>query len=349
MALEILREADMVLNACGRPSPPAGYRWVDLPRVIPFYWNLTVAAPSTPFQARIANTADTMFVCMGIGIPENAANGSFRIRWPDGRFFSQNPADSINDYPIGAGPSMFALDQFRFIAPGQRISVELTAGVDETLEIAFWGVLRYLLKETSDTVTERDTTCIIGYPAGSKPARVSRSDRSRMSVELMDDPMAALASIPRLKCSPNQNIMAPEFLLGNQYTPETPAGYRDDSFTFFSGPIAVVAGGTNYSNVVIIPGADDVVIKSVTPFITLTSDFFTIPTVAMRLPNGYSLTGGDMIPANLWPGGSPAFPTFRVRAGDRLIIDMADTQAAGSGTSTTVWQFDGVKRVKLTS
>jgi hypothetical protein len=347
MPLEMLREADMVLNACGRPVPPAGYRWVDLPRVLPFFWDLAVIPPTTPFQARIANNADTMFVCMGIGIPSSTANGLFRIRWPDGRFFSQFNSDDNEDYPIGAAASMLALPQWRFISPGQRISVELQAGVADTLAIAFWGVLRYLLKETAETSTERDTTCLIGYPAGSKPARVSRSDQSRMSVETMDDPMAALARLPRLKCGPNQNIMAPAFLLGNQCTPETPAGYRDDSFTFFSGAITVPANGTNYGNAVIVPGADDVVIKSVTPFITLTSDFSTIPTMSMRLPNGYSLTGGDMIPANLWPGGSPVFPTIRVRHGDRIIIDMADTQASGSGSSTTVWQFDGVKRVKL--
>lgn len=37
MGFELLTEADYVLDACGREVPPPGYRFVDLPRVIPFH------------------------------------------------------------------------------------------------------------------------------------------------------------------------------------------------------------------------------------------------------------------------------------------------------------------------
>lgn len=37
MGLELLSQADYVLNACGRPVPPSGYRFVDLPKIIPFH------------------------------------------------------------------------------------------------------------------------------------------------------------------------------------------------------------------------------------------------------------------------------------------------------------------------
>ena len=37
MGLELLTQADYVLNACGRPVPPPGFKFVDLPRIIPFH------------------------------------------------------------------------------------------------------------------------------------------------------------------------------------------------------------------------------------------------------------------------------------------------------------------------
>ena len=82
-------------------------------------------------------------------------------------------------------------------------------------------------------------------------------------------------------------------MLGNQVQAETPAGFQDESFTFFSPPISVPAGGTNYGNALIIPGGDDVVIKNVEAFVTFTGGLFAVPTLQIRLPNGYSLTGGD--------------------------------------------------------
>ena len=37
MGLELLTQADYVLNNCGRPVPPPGFKFVDLPRIIPFH------------------------------------------------------------------------------------------------------------------------------------------------------------------------------------------------------------------------------------------------------------------------------------------------------------------------
>lgn len=338
--LELLREADMILNACGRAVPPPGYRFVDLPRVIPFWQDLAVP-PETSFQARIANTSDTIFVCRGVAIDTSCF---VRLRWPDGKFLNQLPStgNGSNSFPMGQASSMLALDQERILQPDSRISVEFSGTTSGTCPISLWGVLRYLLKDTGDAPA-KNAACLIGYPA--------RAGRGVPGVDpklipTMVDPLEALAIMARLKCGANQNIMAPEFRLGNQCVLETPAGFEDESFTFYSNPITVPANGQSYNNVIIVPGSDDVVIKKLSAFVTYTGGLgSTIPTVALRLPNGYSVTGGDMIPMNLGPGGFPIFPTLRVGAGGRLIVDMADMQASGgSGASVTVLEFDGVKR-----
>ena len=68
-----------------------------------------------------------------------------------------------------------------------------------------------------------------------------------------------------------------------------------------------------------------------------------IPVVQIRLPNGYSVTGGDQIPINLgyW---YPMFPTLRVAAGTRFILDVTDPLGGEAGTLTVTFEFDAVKR-----
>ncbi len=58
----------------------------------------------------------------------------------------------------------------------------------------------------------------------------------------------------------------------------------------------------------------------------------------MRLPNGYGLTGGDLIPNDLlswWP----VFTTFRLHGGDRIIADLGDVDASGDSIVST-FEFD---------
>lgn len=223
-----------------------------------------------------------------------------------------------------------------------RVYVAAYAPLQTILPVSFWGVLRYMLKDTDQATAGAD--CVVGYGI-QKSGQVGP-----VKLAMMPDPAQAYAALPRLQCRPNQNLMAPEFLVGNQCRLETPPGYKDESFTFFSPAITVPAGGQTYGTVVVVPGSDDVVIRSVTAYVTFEDGLVsTIPTVAMRLPNGYAVTGGDMVPLNLLPGGICVFPTLRIGAGGRIIIDMADMNAfpAGVGASITTFEFDGVKRRKV--
>lgn len=357
MGLELITEADYVLNSCGRPVAPEGYKFVDLPRIIPFQFDTPKAleAPNPPpSQLRLTNSSNTLFICKGIGVKNNSV--PWRIKWPNGRFFSQNPArggNQISAGPQGVGGALLTLNNPVPIERGARVSVEQSGGFSSSsLKLELWGCIRYLLKEGAAGVegggAGTGVSCIVGYPtiAKERPGVLGK-----YSVEMMADPIEALKLIPRYACGPNQNIMAPEFLLGDSPSPgEVPAGYVDESFTFFSDPIVVGTGATNptenFGNAVIAPGHDDVVLKRWRPVSVWSGGLVDgTPLVGMRLPNGYSITGGDLVPAVFnW---MPFFPSIRLAAGTRLIVDLGQNDSTGNGTITTIIEFDAVKRRKV--
>ena len=107
MGFELLKEADMVLDSCGRPSPPPGFKFVDLPRVI----NFTTIVPGSgnvAGQFRVTNNSKTLFLCRGISTTPAVP---YRIKWPNGRFFSQQPFDG--QLPAGRAGSSFSPNDAR--------------------------------------------------------------------------------------------------------------------------------------------------------------------------------------------------------------------------------------------
>jgi hypothetical protein len=337
MGLELLKEADYILDACGRPVPPPGFKFVDLPRVINFTTIVPGAGPVAT-QFRVTNNAKTLFLCRGISTTPAVP---YRIKWPNGRFFDQNPFDG--QLPAGRAGTMLAFDREQPIEKGARIGVEHVGGPWVTpppptgpVSIDFWGVLRYLIKEVDDGAEPPGNYCIVGYPA---KARSQKTGSWKLS--LVDDPITALESIPRYMCGPNQNIMAPEFLLGDGSWWPTPAGCTDESFSFFSDPITVTVNDASYGHVVIVPGHDKVIVKRWRTRTTWAVETTGIPAVSMRLPNGYSITGGDFMPMVYdW---MPFFPTLGVTAGTRIVLDVTNVGGVGT-TLTTVVEFEGVKR-----
>jgi len=315
--LELLTQADLTLNNCGRPIPPAGYRWVDLPRIIPFQKVLANGVAQS--VTRVQNIARTVFLCRAVAI--NTVSAAYQIKWPNGRVLDASVARN----PIGTGQIMKAMEPEVPIDPDGQISIQLNSTIGanaapETVTILFYGVLRYLLKATGDE----------------PPFTIMSLTQAR-----------------RVKSGPNQNIMCPEWLLGEQCTPETPAGYYDEPFTLFSDPIAVPITTASYDNAVQIPGdCEWFVIKRWSFDVTLDAGVLTgQPVIAWRLPDGYSITGGDMVPALATAdqpvAAGPVFVSLPVRGGTRMFLDLADIDATGAGDITTVVRFDGVKRRKL--
>ena len=318
--VEALSEADYILNACGRLVAPDGARSVDLPYAATFHSSqFATAPPATPTQGRLANNSKATFVIRGVVIQSPIG---VRIRWPNGRYLQQGPtwAGAVPNAlgnPAGTGGNMLALDSEVTMERGAKLTVEMSGGVAGVVNVQFVGVLRYLVMSSA---------------AGDNPP--------------VYDPIAELEARPRYLCGPPQNIMAPEWFLGNQCTPETPDGYEDEPYTFFSPSITVAVGSRVFGTQIIIPGSDDVVVRRVRMISEYNLDGSAVPVFAMRLPNGYTLTGGDMIP------GLPLFwwpwlPSTLIPYGQRIIVDVADIQGSGSGTITSKFEFDAVRRRRV--
>jgi hypothetical protein len=314
--LELLTQADLTLNNCGRPIPPAGYRWVDLPRVIAVQKVLPTA--TAQFVFRVQNIARTVFLCRSVAI--NTVSCAYQIRWPNGRVLE----GAVARNPIGTGQMMKAELPEVPLDPDGQISIALNStiggGAQETVTILFYGVVRYLLKAT-----------------GNEPPFTVMS----------------LTQARRVRNGPNQNIMCPEWLLGEQCTPETPAGYYDEPFTLFADPVALAIGLASYDNAVQIPGDCEWFVIKRWSFDVVVDELVTAgqPVVGWRLPDGYSITGGDMVPALATAdqpvAEGPVFVSLPVRGGTRMFLDFADIDTAGVGNITTTVRFDGVKRRKL--
>jgi hypothetical protein len=341
MSLELLQEADYVLNKCGRPVAPKGYRFVDLPRILPYRQKVTGFGEGGTFtssQGKLQNNSNTLFLCKGLAA--SAGTPAFRLKWPNGRFFNQHPFAAVSSYPQGVGAAMFAFKRPQPIEKGGRIGIEQTG--EGTVLLQFWGVLRYLMKDTGPG-SPAESSCILGYPAWATGAA-----GNGFKIQTMADPIGVLENLDRYLCGPNQNIYAPEFRMNvdDYFTPE---GSAEESFNFFSPPIVVAAGAQNYGTAVIIPGSDDVVLKRWRAVSTWDAETVGDPVVGMRLPSGYSITGGDLVPCSplFW---TPFFPRQVVAgsgkaggAGGRIIVDVGNIDASGDNI-TTVIEFEGVKR-----
>ena len=310
-----------------------------------------------PTQNRIENTGNTLFIVKGIMLQTDPVQ--VRLKWPTGRYWNQFPspnpyAGGSAAFPQGTGGNLYALDEEQHIERGGKVAIELSGPNAAPVDIQLWGALRYLLKESGGGAGAVDgKTCIVGYPANSNPEGPPAcligypvtGPNGAGPVKMIPDPVQVLKYRRRFNCWPNGNIMAPEFRLGNQCETDTPSGFNDESFTFFSNPIVVPSAGQNYSNLLPVPGQEDVVIRRFrASSIVWAGGAVGNPVVQIRLPNGYSMTGGDQIPLNLgyW---FPVFPTLRVAAGTGLILDISDSDVADTGTSITVTlEFDAVKR-----
>jgi hypothetical protein len=120
--------ADKVLDSCGRMVAPPGYKYVDLPAFIPVRATFS-AASSTPFQIRVKNNYQTQFICRGVIIQSNRP---IRVRWPDGRYLSQEPSiagvTGISGNPLGTGGNMLALTcAEKELESGANITIEVGA------------------------------------------------------------------------------------------------------------------------------------------------------------------------------------------------------------------------------
>lgn len=352
-------QASTKFDRCGRPILPKPAAVLDIPKVIPFQ----VTTSANAATSRITNTSAHPFHCMGLGITSiGGPSPSFRVKWPDGYYLSLGPltvdpaAGTIG--PVGNASSSLSFKPV-IIPPGGRISVE-TSGTAGVLGLWFYGFLRApadssmvqasLAIETKTGKTSA-VSCLIGYPAGDGcligyPVSAQGSAQSAAAT-------LSPAQLQRIRYHCNGNIMAPEFRLGNQCHTLTPAGFEDEPFTFFSAPITVTPATTSTENIVIVPGPAGALvivkrIRAANPsWVAVAAAPDGLPTLALRTPDGRSVTYADQIPLlpNSW---MPLFTPLAVRSGARLVLDVGTLLATSANTVsiTTAIEFEGVKRLK---
>jgi hypothetical protein len=121
MSIQILKDADMVLSPCGRPEPPPGYRWVDLPYCLTFQATITPGFSPATILSKIENKARVPFLCRGISFSQSGPALPFRI-WFNGRNLEQT-VSAANFAQSGAGLRTL-MPEIR-VGPMQKIGIEL--------------------------------------------------------------------------------------------------------------------------------------------------------------------------------------------------------------------------------
>jgi len=233
-----------------------------------------VTSEAWPQQGRIENTTPTLFLCDGILLQTDPI--SVRLKWPSGRYWNQfpsgNPYQSAGTcFPQGVAGNLYALDEEVPIEKGGRVGVELSGYNAGSVDVQLWGRVRYLLKDTGGAGLVDGQTCIVGYPDAAKPQGapncligypVGAGAIGKTGSIMIADPREILRERPRFECWPNGNIMAPEFLLGNQCDVDAPDGFKDDPFTFLTDPVTLSPSSPqSYNNTAVIPGAEDFMMR----------------------------------------------------------------------------------------
>lgn len=361
----------MKFDNCGRPIPDEVPKWIPLPRILSFQATYT-GSPVVGTQKRITNASPFPLMLVGMAIAPDTAV-SFRVKWPNGHYLSQSSLTPVQTGgpivgPVGQAGNMAAFADQVEIPPGGRIAIE-NSGVAGQLNLSFWGFLKapldLLPPEAAKSIVAVDqaaaraagagaggVSCLIGYPTGGNcligyPSAVSTTKAggtpaaAGLVPSQVDRSGIDLGESLRFQC--NRNLMLPEWGQGNQCGTFVPAGMDADQFQLFSNPVSLAADQQSTNVPMTVPGVNGAktIIRAFRVLATWT-DLVAVPTVALRLPNGYSITGGDQIPLTPFQW-LPWFPRVGINAGTRIILDWGNQQATGAGTITFQLEFDCVK------
>lgn len=320
-----LREANYILDGCGRQVPPPNVQWVDIPAHIMYTRFMPGASPGSEDIGGVMHKGRVPFILRSItaqALPRASQGVYWRLRLPDGLYL-QNQLTS-HAMAFGFGSDRQLLTPPIEWKPGEKMFVDLDtvlAGpppVDTgyTVVMMFEGVYRFS----------------IPGPGGVR------------------NPLGR--DIPRYYNTPNQNILAPEFSFGPSCPSETPAGYQDEEYCYVTPTKDLAITGAPVSNVQLqIEPQSDFIVRQVWPYFPGISPFGTTQgtgsfVVRMRRGDGYVLSS-NYLPILTIQG--PMFKELRIRAGDSFYWDgyLVDTAGAANSVVTSGLYLYGVKRRKV--
>lgn len=322
MTPELLTQADQVLSRCGKLEVPRSGSWIDIPVGLHYSKFLAAGAADTTEEKVVDTRVPFIFRSFQAWLnPISVGAVYWRLRLPNGKWYNSKVCAATESFDYGSyrstiDPPLECPAGSRFYFTTDNIIAALNS--DVTIDVLLEGSLRYFLKD--------GTGC---------------ADPIAKQWE------AELAKFGRFPWNPNGNILAPEWMLGNQCYPETPAGFKDYAFWYTlpsSIAVNVPIDGSVVSNQPLrIETSADFVMRSLSFIQTNPAGVTGTLYWQIRDDTGYSLTDG-FCSANRMS--TVVFPEHKIRAGGALFFDYTMQLTSGVGGSTIPIQpvLGGVKR-----
>lgn len=328
MNSQLLKDANFVLDACGRQVPPPNTQWVDIPAHIGYSRFMTGSAdPTFPGSEDIGGVMHKGRVSFFLraltaqSLPRQAQGVYWRLRLPAGQYFQS--AMTAHPMAFGLGSDRQSFSPEIEWKPGEKLYVDLDtvlagpppSATGYSVSMMFEGVYRFPISGPG----------AVRFPLG--------------------------GDLPRYFVGDNQNILAPEFCFAPGCPSETPAGYTDEEFCYISPTSDLPITGSPISDVATQINTDaDFIVREIWPFfpLNLANQGAGSVVVRFRRADGYAMSS-NFIPAAAIQG--PVFRELRVKAGDTLYYDarVVDTAGSAGNVVTAGFYFIGVKRRKVSA
>ncbi len=320
MDIQLLTQADFILDKCGRPRPPqSGLSLVYIPKgfSVNCYFPVTPATATQSITKEI--TGDTTWCLREIQIYTLSSTAlNFQVQLPNGRFLLSALQDILQI--AGYGSYRFLVTKELECPPGSKLIVtfqDTNTGVAQPVNCVFGGAYKYVLKSGSNQLCPVD---------------------------------AVASSIPRILAGPSQNSLASAWQQG--VGPATPKGYQDQEFVYTTNPATPttaipLAGPLNATQTIAIDAGSDFRCRKI--LVSITADAtVTAGTVLakVRTGSGYSLFD-DYFDVATYLNSAPWPIDWRINAADNVYFDLQLCDFAGTGNLYFQAYLEGVKRWKI--
>lgn len=326
----LLDQANFVLDACGRPIPPANTSWVDIPAHIGY--SRLMPGDGTILGSEdiggIMHKGRVSFMLRAVtaqALPRDTQGVYWRLRFGDGRYLQSE----LTSHSMAFG---FGSDRQVFVG-GTR---DNPGGVE-------WKVGEKLFVDL-DTIIAGPPP-VGGYTVVFQFEGVYRfpiSGAGAVSNPITQD-------MPRYFSNENQNILAPPASFGPTCPSETPQGFQDETYWYQTSTSDLQITGRPVSNVQLqIQPQSDFICREVWPYFpgvspTGATQGFGSVVVRMHRGDGYNLSS-NFLPVNSIQG--PMFKELKIKARDTFSWDAYVVDGGGAAFSVVTFglYLGGVRR-----
>ncbi len=311
--IKLLKQADFILDRCGRPQAPQGLSAVYLYKafMIQQYFGVTPSTPTQTIQKEI--TGETVFCLRSIQMATTSGTAiSIQVLLPNGKFLINNLQDSLQTAGYGSYRYLFGVELE--CPPGSRIQVTLAdtnTAAAQPFAILFEGAYKYFVE-------------------------------GQTSICMVQD---AASGLPRYLRNGNENIMAPCWQQG--IGPASPPHVSDFEWTYtasggsfiggvwFPGAIPInVAAPLNTTITIPIDAGTDFRCRRLL-FNVLADSTVTAGNILgrVRSGSGYSFTD-DYIDLATYIGSAPMPKDWEIKAADAVYVDIQFVNDSGGAVGT---------------